>query len=131
MAGLESLQNEEPVERDRGLVDDVHALPDSPPSTRFVVTPPEVRSELWNLSEPRILTRSEYNEAEEEAMSANETGRDPFVVAGHPGMGSSPVSASGSVLCITLIALMFRTPIYGVLSTGVLVYRTIFAIRSI
>jgi len=88
--GLETLQNEEPVERDSDPVDDILAFPDSIPSTRLVVTPPEVQSKLWRLSEPRILARPEYYEAEQAAMAANEVGADVFMIAGHPGIGSSP-----------------------------------------
>jgi len=116
--GLEFLQNEEPVERDSDPVDDILALPDSIPCTRPVVTPPEVQSKLWRLPEPRILTRSDYYEAERAAMTANEVGKDVFVVAGHPGIGSPPTltltPSAHRVQClirkVPLLALASRAP---------------------
>jgi hypothetical protein len=94
--GLESLQQEELVERDDDPVEDIHILPDSLPTTCSVVTPPEIPPNVWNPFGRRILVRSEYYEAERAAVLANNEGRDVFVVTGQPGIGPPP---SLSVAC--------------------------------
>jgi len=44
--GLDSLQQQEPVERDIDPIEDVHVLPDTPPATRSVAILPETLG--WN-----------------------------------------------------------------------------------
>jgi len=89
--GLEFSQKEELVERDENPIDDIHALPDSLPLTRSTVTLPEALATSSRLPDQRILVRSEYYETEQAVLSTNQRGGDVFVVAGQPGVGSSPL----------------------------------------
>ena len=78
--GLETLQGEEKVERDGSIpVEDV-ALPDN----RIIATLPHILAP----GTPKILVRSEYDEAERETVLASER-RSAFVVCGQRGIGLS------------------------------------------
>ena len=85
--GLESLERKEQVKKDP--TDDVH--PDRFPLFCFTVKPPQTLSKLWRLSS-RILVRPEYYETEQAILTANEDGKDVFVIAGQPGIGSPPLT---------------------------------------
>ena len=56
-----------------------------------VKVPEEIPLPLYFFSK-RILVRSEYEEAEQEILLANESGREAFMVSGNPGIGSPPSS---------------------------------------
>ena len=88
--GLESLQQEELVQRDDDPVDDYHILPDSLPPTRSVVTPPETLRKSRKLYSRRILVQPEYHETEQAALLANQNNRHVFAVTGQPGIGTRP-----------------------------------------
>ena len=70
--------------------DDEPVPSDPPPTTRSTLTVPEPILEEWASKSRKILVRSEYEETEEAARSANNEGDDVFVVAGQPGIGVSP-----------------------------------------
>ena len=78
--GLETLQGEEKVERDRSIfVDDV-ALPEK----HIVATLPYTLAP----DTPKILVRSEYDEVEQEIVLSSKR-HAVFVVSGQPGIGLS------------------------------------------
>jgi len=83
--GLESLQEEELVERDDNPIEDP-TLPDPLPSTRFVMSP-WILAAAWGLSSRKVLVRSEYHKAEEAALLTNEEGKGVFIVTGQHGIG--------------------------------------------
>jgi hypothetical protein len=89
--GIGTFQNEEDVERDNNPVDNCHILPDPLPDTRSVMTPPETLPGAWSDQHSlKILVRSEYHEAEQAALLANEDNRTVFMVAGQSGIGMHP-----------------------------------------
>jgi len=92
--GLEFLQKEELVEREGSLIHDIHAILDPFPLTRSTVTLPAAIPKTWRPLCRRILVRSEYYEIEQAVLSENEVEADAFVVAGQPGIGSSPLAPS-------------------------------------
>jgi hypothetical protein len=55
-----------------------------------VVMVPEVIVNVWGLQHRQIFVRSEYNRAEEEALSIIEHPINVVVVKGEPGIGTSP-----------------------------------------
>ena len=86
--GLDSLQQQEPVERDFEPIEDTHILPDALPVTRTVAILPGTLPDVWGLdSQDKILVRSEYHEAEKAVLLSNESGFGVFVVDGQPGIG--------------------------------------------
>jgi len=78
------LVEEETVERDD---DPIKAVPIHPPVTRSVATVHPTAFLPWDLRSQKILVRSEYKEAEEAALLANESSFQIFVVSGQPGIG--------------------------------------------
>ena len=88
---LESFQTEKLVRRDSGhLIKDPSIPPGSVPDKTWVTIIPSEIPITWGPSKELILTRSEYEKAEEAALSANKTGRDVFLVTGQPGIGLPP-----------------------------------------
>jgi len=87
--GLDSLKEEDPVERGENPVEDP-TLPDLFPPTRSVLSPHRILKSAWSLSSRKVFVRSEYYVAEEAAISANEKGKDVFIVTGQRGIGPSP-----------------------------------------
>jgi len=86
--GLDSLQQQELVERDSDPLEDSHILPDPPPVTRPVATLPKTLPDVGGLDgQEKILVRSEYHETEKAALLSNESGYGVFVVNGQPGIG--------------------------------------------
>ena len=79
------------VEMDDGSLPEVET-DDEPPSnaaaTRPVVKIPETTSAFWDLDSPWVLVRSEYEEAERAALSANARNDAALVVTGQPGIGT-------------------------------------------
>ena len=57
-------------------------------ATKSVVQIPEMTPEALDLPGKKILVRSEYELAEQAILSANENGREAFIVSGNPGIGS-------------------------------------------
>jgi len=86
--GLDFLQEKMLVERGENPVEDP-TLPDLFPPTCSVLSPHPILAAAWALSSRKVLVRSEYYEAEEAALSANEEGKDVFIVTGQPGIGPS------------------------------------------
>ncbi|KAF9647700.1 hypothetical protein BDM02DRAFT_3129593 [Thelephora ganbajun] len=83
--GLESFQRREAVRRDDpNPVEDVEL-----PHTHLIATLPEALYRLMGPSNRQILVRSEYYDAEREAVLSSESHVDAFVVAGIPGIGKS------------------------------------------
>jgi len=78
--GLETLQGEEKVERDRSIPMEDVVLPEK----HIIATLPYVLAP----DTPKILVRSEYDEAERETVLASEH-RSVFVVCGQRGVGLS------------------------------------------
>jgi len=78
---------DKPVKRDESSpIEDV-VLPDD----HIVATLPEILPKLgWAIKSKRILVRSEYNEAEQAAVSCSKTDLDAFMVSGQPGIGPPP-----------------------------------------
>jgi len=62
-----------------------------------VVQGPQVIPQALGLPGRKILVRSEYEQAEQAILSANENGRDAFIVSGNPGIGSPPPFSSSVV----------------------------------
>lgn len=78
---------EESVERDDKPI---KAVPVDPSAKRSIINLPPTMSLTWRMDSPKILVRSEYKEAEEEAASANRPGTHVFVVCGQPEIGVFP-----------------------------------------
>ena len=78
------------VERDEEPIEDDHVSPSSLAPTRCVMEASEDLCDAWRLDARKILIRPEYYETEQAAPSTNESGKDIFMVAGQPGIGSSP-----------------------------------------
>jgi len=89
---LESFQTEQLVQRDsQDRIEDPSIPPGSVPRETRVTIIPSTFPVSWGKSSNRmILTRSEYDEAEGAALSANESNADVFLVTGHPGIGPPP-----------------------------------------
>jgi hypothetical protein len=60
-------------------------------TTRHVVKIPEIMPDLWGLNNSRILVRSEYEEAEQAALSASAKYVEAFLLTGQPGTGPPPL----------------------------------------
>ena len=74
-----------------GFLEDQTIISHSPPAaTRPILEFPRVMRNVWPSASSRILVRSEYEEAEQAVLSANASGMEAFLVAGHPGIGSLP-----------------------------------------
>jgi len=74
---------------------DEDPLPNVTPTTYPVVKIPETMPDLWDLrGQQHLLVRSEYEEAEKAALSANEEGSDMFLITGQPGVGMPPLALS-------------------------------------
>jgi len=69
----------------RSVVQDPDEIP-----RPVVKVPDEIPPPLYFPSK-RILVRSEYEEAEQEILLANEDGREVFMVSGNPGIGALPL----------------------------------------
>ena len=95
--GLESLKargvttSEEEEEEEEPADRDDEPLPDVAPATCAVVQIPETMPEVWDLDNNYILVRSEYEEAERAAVSANARNVNAFLVTGQPGIGWPPL----------------------------------------
>jgi len=88
---LESFQAEKLVKRDtQDPIEDPSIPPDSVSDKTQVMIIPSSMPITWGPSKQLILIRSEYEEAEEAALSANRSGRDVFLVTGQPGIGPPP-----------------------------------------
>jgi len=89
---LDSFQTVKLVERDpQDPIEDPSIPPGSVPDKTWVTIIPNNIPVLWGASSNQmILTRSEYDEAEEAALSANKSGANAFVVTGQPGIGPPP-----------------------------------------
>ena len=57
------------------------------PATRPIVEIPTILAELLYVESSRILVRSEYEEAKQAALVANEAGVAAFLVGGQSGIG--------------------------------------------
>ena len=88
--GLLSLETQEPVERDDDPVDDEDIPFDAVPASTLVAKIPDTLPNVWGSCSKRILVRSDYLEAEQTSLSANENNKDALLVAGHPGIGLLP-----------------------------------------
>ena len=73
---------------------DASALPETIPASRPVMEVPTTVPNFWDMDISRILVRSEFQEAERAALSANAMNMDAFVVAGQPEIGSPSPSLS-------------------------------------
>ena len=80
-----SFQKEEPVE-----IDDPDPIPNVKlPDTHCLATLPKALPSMWGIRSQRILVRSEYSEAEREAISASTRQYcKMFIVAGQLGVGT-------------------------------------------
>jgi hypothetical protein len=83
--GSASLATQEEVKRDEPVED--YDLPDPVPDKTWVAKIPDGLPAPWESSSRRILVRSEYHEAEQAAMLADQDGTEAFLVTGHPGIG--------------------------------------------
>jgi hypothetical protein len=83
-----TLMVEEEVEREEPVAE--YDPPVTTPDKTWVARIPTVLPPPWRSAGRRILVRSEYHEAEREALSADEEHWQVFTVTGHPGIGSCP-----------------------------------------
>ena len=88
--GLASVEVQEPVERDDDPIDDYDLPEDTLPVSTLVAPIPGSLPNVWHSYSQRILVRSEYQEAEQTVLSANEENKDALLIAGHPGIGLLP-----------------------------------------
>ena len=88
---LTSLEKPVDVHRGSDPIPD-EDLEEKPPSNSFVLKLPERLPLSLGLSSTKIVVRSEYNEAEEVAVSSAKAGIKLFVVRGSPGIGNYPFS---------------------------------------
>ena len=88
---LNSFQVEKLVKRDtEDPIEDPSIPPGSVPDKTQVMMIPSSIPITWGPSKQTILIRSEYEEAEAAALSANKSSRDVFLVTGQPGIGPPP-----------------------------------------
>jgi hypothetical protein len=85
--GSASLATREEVKRDEPIQD--YYLPDPVPDKTWVVNIPNALPAPWDSSNRRILVRSEYYEAEQAVLLAEEKPMEAFLFTGHPGIGLS------------------------------------------
>ena len=88
--GLASFESQEPVARDAG------AISETTPTSCMVMKVPPAILDVWDLGSSQILVRSEFQQAERAAVSANTENKYVFLVAGQPGIG--PPSPSSSLI---------------------------------
>ena len=77
-----SLATQEEVKRDEPVED--YYLPDPVPDKTWVA---KILPAPWKSPSQRMLVRSEYHEAEQAAMLADQDRMEAFLVTGHPGIG--------------------------------------------
>jgi len=65
-------------------------LPDGPPGSCTVATLPKSLPDAWSIDSKKILVRTDYHEALNAALLANDTNVTVFVVRGQPGIGELP-----------------------------------------
>lgn len=80
---------DDPVVRSSNPVDDSFILPDVVPHSRRVMTLPAVARRCWNFDFDAVLIRSEYNKAEEFALSQCHDVQ-ALIITGQPGIGPFP-----------------------------------------
>jgi len=76
----------EDIDRGDGRVRDDH-IPDGPPGPCTVATLPKSLPDTWDIDSKKVLVRTDYHEALDEAMLANNAHVAVFVVGGQPGIG--------------------------------------------
>jgi len=106
--GLAPVEREEPVERDDDPVADSELFdygdeeaddyvpPDPFPISTLVAPIPCSLPNVWHSYSQRILVRSEYHEAEQTVLSANEDNKEALLIAGQPGIGLLPSCSTAS-----------------------------------
>jgi len=92
---LAPLETREELETQRVEVEEDD---ETAPSTRPIVEIPAILAKLLYLESSHILVRSEYEEAEQAALVANEAGVAAFLVGGQSGIGP-PLSSR--IVCET------------------------------
>ena len=83
--GYAALATREEVKRDEPVQD--YYLPDPIPDKTWVVNIPNALPAPWESLNRRILVRSEYYEAEQAVLLAEQKSKQAFLFTGHPGIG--------------------------------------------
>ena len=83
-----TLVEKEKVEREEPVAE--YDPPVTTPDETWVARIPTALPPPWKSAGRRILVRSEYHEAEQEALLADKEHWEVFMVSGHPGIGSCP-----------------------------------------
>ena len=67
-----------------------HRIPDGPPDSCTVAKLPKFVAAMWGIDSEKILVRTDYHEALNTAVLANNARVTVFVVGGQPGIGELP-----------------------------------------